>query len=424
MTNKLTDEELFTLNPFKDRISNTNYRACVGKNSGLSHNSRDCAIIDGYKENVDLLYKNMEKKNIWIDIGVYPFIFCCRHSIELSLKTILKNLMIIYKQKNNITTRNDYLCKVENVCKQHDIKSLYNELILFKEFQNEIKEELSKFNRLEQCIKDYYFDIDGDSFRYTFKRNLEKTNLEDVQIIDIGLLYWKYNKLMKFFDYLINSFSKQLLIDYTKTYTQHLSRSRLEKLSFDVKDISVWTKKEIIQNKKELCLKYQISSSEFDKALDKIKNNYSFCTNLGIEKKFKNLTEDFFVKLGDVYKWYIKKESSKLPTEEMGLDIFESDKYSPLSEAYFNYCLEKADSLSDEEKRIMLTFYEVTSTPIDGGYLCEDIDWLYNSWEEMLSDDCYIAEKIDCMICDKRLRKALEMCGQITYLQWFDKYVV
>ena len=99
MDKKLTEDELYKLNPFKEIYCNSNYRACVGNNSGISPNSRDCIIIDGYKASVDNLYKNMVEKNIWIDIGVYPFIFDCRHSIELSLKVIIKNLIIIYKKE-------------------------------------------------------------------------------------------------------------------------------------------------------------------------------------------------------------------------------------------------------------------------------------------------------------------------------------
>ncbi len=423
MTHKITDEELFKINPFQDRISNTNYRACVGNNSGISPNSRDCAIIDGYKENVDLLYKNMVDKNVWIDIGVYPFIFCCRHSIELSLKIFLRNLMIIYKHKNSSQISDDYILHIEKICKSHDLESLYHELISFKYFQIELKDAFDEFTYFNECIQDYFFDLDGDSFRYTYKKNWKSINLADIQIIDVGVLYWKYKKLMPFLDYLINAFSKQLDKDYSKTHTQNLSRSRLENLSIDLKNIDHWSKDEIKQNREILCKKYQISSSEFDKALDKIKKHYSFSINIGVENKYKNISEDFFVKLGEVYKLYIKKESAKIPTEKIGLDITEVDEYSPLNEDYYNFCLKTANMLSVEERKILLTFYEVTSCPIDGEYLCEDIDWLYNSWEDNLSDDDYIAEKIDCMICDKRFRKALEMCGQTTYLKWFDKYV-
>lgn len=421
---KYTNDDLFQLNPFHDKISNIHLRACVGNNSGISPNSRDCSIIDGYKDTVELLYKEISKNKILIDTAVYPFIFCCRHSIELALKVILKNLMIIYKLKNKIDTRNPYICKIENVCKQHDINALYNAFISFDDFQIEIKEELINFKYFENCIKDYYFDINGDSFRYTFKKNLEKINLEEIEIIDIGLLYWKYKNLMKFFDYLINGFSRQLLEDYTKTYTKHLSRTKLELLSLDLKDLNKLTGNELNEKVKELCEKYNISKSEFNIALKKIKKHYSFSINLGIENRFKELTEESFRKIGEIYKMSLKEKAAQVPLKNkfQAIDITEIDKYYPLADEYYHFCLDIVHSLTEDEKKVFLTFYEITSHPINGDYLCEDIDYIYNSWGNNLDDD-YVSEKISLIINNGKLREALIKCGQLTYLFWYDKYI-
>lgn len=422
MDKKLTEDELYKLNPFKESYCDSNYRACVGNNSGISPNFRDCIIIDGYKASVDNLFKNMVKKSIWIDIGVYPFIFDCRHSIELSLKVIIKNLITIYKRKNNITTKNEYICKLERVCKQHDINSLYNELINFKDFKNELQDAFNQFVHFEDCIKDYCFDVDGDSFRYTYKRNLENINLSDIQIIDIGVLYWKYKNLMSFLDYMINQFSRQLNIDYSKTFTQSLSRKKIEELSLDLKDLNNWSKTETIQNKKILCLKYGISSTEFDKALKIIKSHYAFAVNIGLENKFKDLTEDFFCKIGKIYNMFLKKESAKLKNPNKVIDFTEIDKYSPLNKEYHDFCNKITATFSTDEKKIILTFYEITLHPIDGDYICEDIDYIFTTCEDDLDND-YISEKIDYLISGKKLREALLMCGQTTYLKWLDKYV-
>ena len=422
MSEKLNEDELYKVNPFKESYFNSNYRACVGNNSGVSPNSRDCIIIEGYRASVEKLYKDMIKKNIWIDIGVYPFIFGCRHSIELSLKVIIKNLLIIYKRKNNISTRNEYICQLEKTCKQHNINSLYNALIDFKDFRYELKKAFDEFGHFEDCIKDYCFDIDGDSFRYTFKRNMESINLTDIRIIDIGVLYWKYKKLMSFLNYMINSFSRDLDINYSKTYTKNSSRQKLEDLSLELKDINKWSKKEIIENKKKLCLKYGISYTEFDKALKIIKSHYSFAVNIGLENKFKNLDETFFCKIGKIYEMFIKKEKAKLPNSKIAIDITEIDKFSPLSKEYFEFCDKIIGTFSVDEKKIILTFYEVTSHPIDGDYVCEDIDYLFTTWCDDFNND-YISQKIDYLLDNKKLREALVMCGQTTYLKWFDKYI-
>lgn len=424
MEKKLTDEDLFKADPFKNPVSSIHLRACVGSNSGVSQNSRDCILIDGYTKTVDLLFADIKKKDLWIDEGVYPFVYCCRHSIELALKTVLKNLIIIYKCKNKILTRNDYICHVEEVCKKHDIQSLYNEIISFNDFQKEIKNELCHFIYFEDCIKDYYFDIDGDNFRYTFKRNLYDTNLQDITIIDIGLLYWKYKKLMVFLDQLINVFSSQLYTDYSKTHTSNLSRSQIEKLSLDLKGFLTLSEDDMKQLKLNLCKKYSISQSEFDKAVHLIKNHYSFSVNLGIENKFKDLSPTYFIKLGEIQKVQIKKDAAeKLLPGQMSIDITKLDDFSPFSKEYFYCRIQVANTLSENEKRATLTFYEVTSHPINGDYQCEDIDFIYNSWDTSSLNDDYIAEKIDCLLRNNRMEKALLKCGQITYLKWFYQYV-
>lgn len=62
MSEKLNEDELYKVNPFKESYFNSNYRACVGNNSGVSPNSRDCIIIEGYRASVEKLYKDMIKK--------------------------------------------------------------------------------------------------------------------------------------------------------------------------------------------------------------------------------------------------------------------------------------------------------------------------------------------------------------------------
>lgn len=63
------DIEVLKLNPYKNHISPIMYRACVGNNSGVNVHSRDCSIIDGYKESVDILgeYVNITKAKGYMD---------------------------------------------------------------------------------------------------------------------------------------------------------------------------------------------------------------------------------------------------------------------------------------------------------------------------------------------------------------------
>ena len=107
----------------------------------------------------------------------------------------------------------------------------------------------------------------------------------------------------------------------------------------------------------------------------------------------------------------------------MSIDITKLDDFSPFSKEYFYCCIQVANTLSENEKRATLTFYEVTSHPINGDYQCEDIDFIYDSWDTSSLNDDYIAEKIGCLLRNNRMEKALQKCGQITYLKWFYQYV-
>jgi len=119
---------------------------------------------------------------------------------------------------------------------------------------------------------------------------------------------------------------------------------------------------------------------------------------------------------------FLKKEKAKLKNPNKFIDVTEIDKYSPLNKTYLDFCNKITATLTSDEKKIILTFYKITSHPIDGNYICEDIDYIYTTWKNDLDNE-YISGKLDYLIGSKKIREALLMCGQITYLKWLDKYV-
>ena len=62
--------------------------ACVGDNGGTT----DEDIRNGFKRTVELLTESLKTGSEFEDLLVYPIVYNARHSIELSLKIIIKML--------------------------------------------------------------------------------------------------------------------------------------------------------------------------------------------------------------------------------------------------------------------------------------------------------------------------------------------
>lgn len=85
MLKSYSKKVILSTNPFEKWLSPEYMRACVGNNSGINVNFRDYSIIDGYKSAVEFLMKKVKDQTAITDIIVFPILFCCRHSVELSL---------------------------------------------------------------------------------------------------------------------------------------------------------------------------------------------------------------------------------------------------------------------------------------------------------------------------------------------------
>ena len=405
-------KKLIHLNPFNSAISPIKLRACVGNNSGVNVYSRDCSIIDGYNDAVNILIDSILNRNATIDTIVYPLLFCCRHSIELSLKTLLKNFVVIYKKQNRLKNTDKFIESVISSSKGHDIDKLARKLQEFKLKNKEIQKALIERDYLFDFIKDYYFDINGDSFRYTFKKNLKDINLDKIRLVDVGILYKKFQILSQDLNYLINYYSFWLNSQYYKeTYTKNLTRNDLEFIARNIPPYEKWGDEEFITAKEAILKKFEISNSEFSKALELIKNHYQFSAYINREIKFKNLNEETIISIAQFIKDH-KNEKCNINNNE---DFF---KENLVEEG-----IKLITTLPHEDILILLTFCEFCTPCSDGNYVCEDLELIYKS----LSDDFNTPDYDICKICYKfasgKIRNAFEKCGQTTYINWFDKYI-
>ena len=69
--------------------------ACVGDNGGTT----DEDIKNGFKRTVEILTESLKDGQEVEDLLVYPIVYNARHSIELSLKIVIKMLWEIEKKK-------------------------------------------------------------------------------------------------------------------------------------------------------------------------------------------------------------------------------------------------------------------------------------------------------------------------------------
>ncbi|MDD3452706.1 MAG: hypothetical protein PHN42_00290 [Bacilli bacterium] len=411
------------LNPFSDFNFNRDpgLFACIGNNSGINSEERDSIIADGYRTNAKLLFEAIKSGKEFQDTCVYPLFFSCRHSIELSLKLIISKLLKIYIMRNNLENDDDFCREIRKILISHSIKELVDSFKQFQSFDADIKETFDELDDFELYIRDYFFDVEADAFRYTYKNDKLTVNLCDKRLLHIGILYTKYETLIKQLDYYYSYFCSLLYGQYaTGTYTKKLSREQLKKISIMIDINNLDTFDEI---KEKIITEYNLSRNDFSKALDVIKKHREFSSNIGREIKFGDIKEKTIKEL--VYLINLVNKIREI--EPLKKDsILELDQYTEenkiLKEKLENELEEKANNLFNKLKRSeineLLSFYEIN---LPSNYYSEDLDMILKYWQEIGQlNNNYIISKL-CFSTD--FKSAFKKCGQETYLEWFEKYL-
>ena len=106
-------------NPFEFHEEDT-IIACVGDNGGTT----DEDIRNGFKRTVELLTESLKTGSEVEDLLVYPIVYNARHSIELSLKIVIKMLWRI-EEKKGICYSEEVLKERKKELHTHSIECLY-----------------------------------------------------------------------------------------------------------------------------------------------------------------------------------------------------------------------------------------------------------------------------------------------------------
>ncbi|MDO9779196.1 hypothetical protein Q7513_08820 [Glaesserella parasuis] len=255
--------------------------------------------LDNRKNNLDTIPKRV---NITEDIIVYPICFNIRHSIELYLKEIIKNLIYIYRKKGAYKNELD---KTEH----HDINKLWD-IVKAAHFANwrpnsEISRALifdERFDNYVDLLDKYITDwgnIDptGQTFRYPFS-NESKRHLEDQNLISVLSLFVKSKKhhenLKKFRD-----FSYLLKSEYDNNqYTKLFTYTQLVSIAKELPDFIEWKNINFEEKISELCDKYKVESKRSIKEIainEMVKKDYFLSSLIGLDLDFIFLSKDKFL---------------------------------------------------------------------------------------------------------------------------------
>jgi len=164
------------------------YNACVGNNGGAT----DRTYAAGYKDAVEILLNAVFNEGYFLDRMVYPIIYNARHYVELSLKTTIETLQVIYKVKN--------LPFQVSGMKRHSLRTLMSEVKRLSSIESVYIEVVAE---LEKYVLDFCkIDDSAETFRFS-KFHDGKIHLEDqdcINLYDFADIFSKMSKLFEWLD--------------------------------------------------------------------------------------------------------------------------------------------------------------------------------------------------------------------------------
>lgn len=317
------------VSPFNSGIGQMRYRACVGENGGYNQET----IYEGFSSAVEILLKSIENYAGYVDTLVYPILYCMRHSIELFLKDTLMSLRYIYCMKNNdkayrkmkkiqyiigvikkkgddnnkkmlydklndISSKlYDKIFKLESISYNHDLKKLICDIKNLYEIDVNLKK---KFDNIVPIIE-IYANIDpmGDAFRYwEDSKGTPHFEQNGINIVSLEVVKKHFDIIKRNIDE-IEWIVYYIVKDYEAgSFTKNLCRQQIEYIARRLPNYH--NSKDLLPTAKNIIkTKFNISGSEFDRAFRLIKKNRGLSINIGIERRFMNLSEraiDYFVK--------------------------------------------------------------------------------------------------------------------------------
>ena len=210
--------------------------ACVGDNGGTT----DDDIRNGFKRTVEILIKSLKVSQEVEDLLVYPIVYNARHSIELSLKIVIKMLWEL-ERKKKISHSVEFIAERKKKLHTHNIEELYKMACENKNIDRRVP---AYFENVEDMIQFYYFDEEGDAFKYELNKDDQPHMIKNqISHISIELLETEFKSVMEKFDDLIY-FLGSCVDEYSLgTFTKSLSRTDIGEISKKLPVYEEWRAK-------------------------------------------------------------------------------------------------------------------------------------------------------------------------------------
>lgn len=371
--------------------------ACVGENGGTT----DEDIRNGFKRTVELLAESLKDGREVEDLLVYPIVYNARHSIELSLKIVIKMLWEI-EEKKGIKYSDEIIAERKKKIHTHNIEELYKMACENKNIDRRIP---AYFENIEDMIRFYYFDEEGDAFKYELNKENQPHMIKNkISHISIVLLETEFKEVMEKFDELIY-FLRNCMDEYSLgTFTKNLSRTDIWDISKRLPDYEEWRTEKFREIKEEIKQEYHLGSKEFSEAVNLIKKNRFFSENIGCEKIFGTITQEELKEYASLVKYYFEKNKFK---EGNVTEWYKLDGVQQNAEILKKYL----SNSSMETLNTLLCFYDMSNSSL----AVEKLEDVYEYIVGSSFDEMYIIRKLKQKNACLRIINGMKKCGQVTY---------
>ncbi|MEQ6494586.1 hypothetical protein [Pseudomonas aeruginosa] len=244
--------------------------ACVGNNGNPSY----VEYSKGFSQAANVLIKVvLQGRGLEFNVDdlIYPVCFNMRHSVELRLKGAIEELDDIVKKRGG---------SVEfDFSTSHDLGKIWG---FFKAASESLDYRFRSINKLiEPTIEDIAnIDATGQTFRYPVSNESQK-HLTDVSLINFCVLLREFSELEKNLDRL-HEISMYLCEEYgCGTYTSKLNRAQIYKIARQLPPKPTWAAGALDVVKLKVQTEYGLSSNDFGRVLNKIKEHHYLSTLIG-----------------------------------------------------------------------------------------------------------------------------------------------
>ncbi len=394
----IKDDELLKQNPFKFNWSERHV-ACVGDNGGTTNDD----ILAGFKGAALIIIDDVKFGRGTEDELIYPLVFAIRHCVELSLKisiNLIRDICDIKSVSFSIE---------EKALHTHDIEELSSFVKQLYKVDRRIPE---LFDVALDYTKDFFFDKQSDIFRY--ERNLEgKELLKELHIshICIDILEKKFLRMYELLDNAIYYLS-QMKDEYSvKSFTKELSRYDIEQISKELMPITRWTEKAFDDNRNEIKKKYRLSANALSKAIDIVKTNPLFASNINLSILRGEISDEELIHYAKLIFEFTEPDLFDTKERKAGEGLEELLERLPREAAKREAI---TVNISDEALFSLAAFGDMFETR---DFYCENYQKHYDHFKKdnSIRRD-WLSKKIGTYKYALKVLKGMEWCGQSHYM--------